>query len=107
MRRRNPRRSYDEHGREIAPPTVGSARAEGETTVSARCYDCGHSAIVSTDHFPADLPIPDIELRLRCSACQGKRIGVMKDMQAYYARLTAETGWKMEIKPWLKLDPEA
>lgn len=99
--RRNPRRSYDEAGREIVPPTVGSARAraQGETTIAAHCHDCRHHAIVSTDRLPADLPIPDIALRLRCSACGGKRIGVMMDMQAHYARLEAETGWKMEVRP--------
>lgn len=100
MRRgRNPRRAYDEDGREIAPQTVGRARAQGETTIAAHCHDCRHHAIVSTDHLPSDLPIPDIALRLRCSACGSKRIGVMLDMEAHYARLTAETGWKTEAEP--------
>ncbi|WP_245447335.1 hypothetical protein [Methylobacterium sp. 17Sr1-1] len=108
MRRgRNPRRAYDEEGREIAPPTVGSARAQGETTIAAHCHDCGHHAIVSTDRLPADLPIPDIALRLRCSACGSKRIGVMMDMAAHYARLTAETGWKMDPRPWPKAPSES
>ncbi|MEN3238305.1 hypothetical protein PUR29_33190 [Methylobacterium ajmalii] len=84
MRRgRNPRRAYDEDGREIAPPSVGSARAQGETTISAHCHDCCHHAIVSTDRFPIDMPIPDIAPRLRCSACGSKHIGVMMDMEAH------------------------
>lgn len=100
MRRgRNPRQAYNEEGREIAPPTVGAGRAEGETTVSPHCHDCHHSAIVATDRFPADLPIPDIALRLRCSVCGSERIGVMKDMEAHYARIEAKTGWMMEVKP--------
>lgn len=107
MRRgRNPRRAYDEEGREIAPPTVGDGRAQGETTIRAWCHACGHGAIVSTDRLPADLPIPDIAFRLRCSACSSKCIGAMKDIEARYARLTAETGWKMEVEPWPKVEPE-
>ncbi|GJD66907.1 hypothetical protein [Methylobacterium frigidaeris] len=55
MRRgRNPRRAYDEDGREIALPTAGGARAEGETTISTYCHDCHHHAVVSTDRFLAD-----------------------------------------------------
>ncbi|SEP21120.1 hypothetical protein SAMN04487843_108186 [Methylobacterium sp. ap11] len=109
MRRgRNPRWAYDEDGREIAPPTVAKCRAQGETTIAAHCHDCRHQAIVATDRFPPDLPIPDIALRLRCSACGGKRIGVMKDMKAHYARLTAETGWQMVVRPMPGLpDPDA
>lgn len=100
----NPRRSYDAEGREIAPPTIADCRAQGETTAWVWCYDCHHGAIISTDRFPADLPFPDIALKLRCSACGSKRIGVMKDMEAHYAQLEAETGWKMEMKPWPKVE---
>lgn len=67
-RRRNPRRSYDEARSEAAPPTVGSAHAQGEITAWVSCHDCGHGAIVATDQFPPDLPIPDIALRLRQQA---------------------------------------
>ena len=78
--RRTPRRAYDREGGEIAPPTVGSLRQQGETTAAVFCHarDCGHHAVVSTDRFPADLPFPDIALRLRCSACGSRAIGVMK-----------------------------
>ncbi len=108
MRGRNPRRSYDDAGNEIAPPTVGSARAQSETTIAARCHDCRHHAIGSTARLPADLPIPDIALRLCCSSCGGKRIGVMMDLQAHYARTEAETEWKMEVRPFrAMLEPDA
>lgn len=58
-RRRNPRRAYDEQGREIAPPTVGDARAQGETTAWVWCHDCRHEATISTDRYPVfSLPWP-------------------------------------------------
>src|SRR4051812_22330076 len=90
---RNPRRAYDAEGRMIEPPTVGSLRQEGETTAAVDCRACGRSAVISTDRLPADLPFPDIVLRIRCSACGSRDVSVMKDMQAHYARLHAATGW--------------
>ncbi|KMO34762.1 hypothetical protein VQ02_18565 [Methylobacterium variabile] len=106
MRRgRNPRRSYDEQGREIAPPTIGALRAEGETTAAVSCHGCRRRVVISTDPFPADLPFPDMALRLRCSECASRNVSVMKDMKAHYERITAATGWKMEPKPWPKLEP--
>ncbi|WP_245447503.1 hypothetical protein [Methylobacterium sp. 17Sr1-1] len=93
--RRNPRRAYDEQGREIAPPTVGDARAEGETTAAVTCHSCRRHVIITTDRFPAWLPFPDIALRLRCSGCGSRDVSVMKDIQAHYAHAHAETGWRM------------
>lgn len=98
-RRRNPRRSYDEAGREIAPPTIADCRAQGETTASATCHGCGRHVVIGTDRFPDDLPFPDMALRLRCSACGSRDVSVMKDMEAHYARHTAETGWQMVVRP--------
>jgi hypothetical protein len=34
MPRRNPRRAYNEHGREIPPPTIGELRTDGYTTAA-------------------------------------------------------------------------
>lgn len=96
MKRRNPRRAYDEAGKEIAPPTVGDARAEGETTAAVTCHGCHRDTVISTDRFPADLPFPDMVLRLRCSSCGSRDVAVMTDMEAYYARHSAQTGWKMK-----------
>ncbi|MGY2052987.1 hypothetical protein [Methylobacterium sp. JK268] len=97
MRRRNPRRAYDAEGREIPPPTVGHYRSQGDRTAAVRCQaiDCGHQAVISTDRFPAELPFPDIELRLRCSRCGSRTISVMCDMLGLYARHYSETGWSM------------
>jgi hypothetical protein len=47
MRRRNPRRAYDEHGREIPPPTIGELRAEGDRTAAVTYHGCGHHAIIA------------------------------------------------------------
>jgi hypothetical protein len=92
-RRRNPRRAYDENGREIPPPTIGQLRAEDDRTAAVTCHGCGHHAIISTDRFPAELPFPDIVLRLRCSKCGSRDIGAIRDMRAHYAQIHAETGW--------------
>lgn len=92
MGRRNPHRAYERDGTMIRPPTVGEARDEGEATAAAICSACGHEAIVSTDGMPADLPFPDIALRLRCQ-CGSRAIEVRKDMVAHYRRLHERFGW--------------
>ncbi|MBY0296829.1 MAG: hypothetical protein K2X71_12440 [Methylobacterium sp.] len=99
--RRNPRRAYDREGREIAPPTIGSLREQGETTAAVFCHarDCGHHAVISTDRFPAELPFPDIALHLRCSGCCAREVVVMKDMAAYYARCTSGVGTTVDLPP--------
>ncbi len=81
-------------------------RAQGDVTAAVTCHGCRRRVVIPIDRFPADLPFPDIALRLRCSACDSRNVSVMMDMQAHYARLTAETGWKMEVKPWPKVEPE-
>ncbi|GJE00011.1 hypothetical protein [Methylobacterium isbiliense] len=99
--KRNPRRAYDREGREIAPPTIGSLREQGETTAAVFCHarECGHSAVISTDRFPADMPFPDIALHLRCSGCGAREVVVMKDMAAYYARCTSGVGTAVGLPP--------
>jgi hypothetical protein len=76
----NPRRAYDKDGHEIPPATVASTRAMGIRAVTAFCDPCGHYAVVPLDRFPDALAIPDIALRVRCSACGSKRIVVHLDM---------------------------
>ena len=98
---RNPCRAYDREGWEIAPTTIGFLREQGDTTAGVHCHarGCHHSAVISTDRFPADLPFPDIALRLRCSACGSRDIGVMKDMAAYYARCLLGVGSATGLPP--------
>lgn len=59
--------------------------------------------MISTDHFPADLPFPDIALRLRCSACGSRTIGVMKDRAAYYARCASGVGPVSGLPPYYRV----
>ena len=91
---RNPRRAYDEHGNEIAPPTVGHHLEEGLKTLAASCDACHHDAVVDVTALPADLPCPDVALKLRCSECGSKRISVRLNMAEYYEMLERKTGWK-------------
>ena len=72
---RNPRRAYNADGTVIAPMDLANMRANGVRSVEARCEACGHETVVNCDELPADLPVPDVVLRLRCSACGSKRIG--------------------------------
>jgi ribosomal protein L44E len=71
---RNPRRAYDEHGREIEPMTLGNMREHGVRSVDATCEACRHETTVNVDALPDHLYMPDVALRLRCSACGSKRI---------------------------------
>ena len=71
--RRNPRRAYDGHGREIEPMTLANMRAMGVHSIDAACEDCRHEATVNVDALPDHLYVPDVALRLRCSACGSKQ----------------------------------
>ena len=63
---RNPRRAYDADGREWTPGTVANAQKNG-----ARCA-CNHEAFLPFTRLHPAWFVPDIALRLRCSACSGK-----------------------------------
>jgi hypothetical protein len=71
---RNPRRVYDKEGREIEPMPLSHMRLQGTRSVDATCVSCKHDSKVNVDALPDDLPVPDVALRLRCSACGSKRI---------------------------------
>jgi hypothetical protein len=91
-RMKNPRRAYDAEGREIVPATVGSERAAGVREAEIWCGDCHHHAEISTDAMPADLAIPDICLRYRCSACGSRNLTSRPGVLAHYAVLQEKTG---------------
>jgi hypothetical protein len=87
-RHRNPRRAYDENGKEIPPVTVAASRASGLHTVAAFCEarGCHHDAVVSLDDWPDEMPIPDMALHLRCSKCGGCQIKIMINVKELYAK---------------------
>jgi hypothetical protein len=71
---RNPRRAYDRDGREIEPMPLSNMREHGVWSVEATCEGCKHEAVINVDSLPDDLYVPDVALRLRCSACGSKKI---------------------------------
>jgi hypothetical protein len=85
---RNRRRVYDANGNEILPVTVGLSLADGCRTVMAYCeaHSCGHGAEVPLKGWPADLPVPDMALKLRCSKCGSRRVRMMVNVTELYAK---------------------
>jgi hypothetical protein len=95
---RNPRRAYGKDGNEIPPATIASIKADGCTTVAAFCDDCRHEGIVDASGFPDDFPVPDVALKLRCSACGSKQIRVMMNMLEFYKNIERRTGWRSSYR---------
>ena len=77
---RNPRRAYDHEGREIPPMTLASMRARGVTHVFAACeaHGCRHEGTVDVSSLPDELPVPDVALKMRCSAWAARKPGVTR-----------------------------
>ena len=48
--------------------------------------NCGHGAEVPLKGWPADLPVPDMALKLRCSQCGSRRIRMIVNVTELYAR---------------------
>ncbi len=48
---------------------LSNMREHGVRSVEATCEDCKHEAIINVDSLPDGLYVPDVALRLRCSAC--------------------------------------
>jgi len=88
---RNSRRAYDSEGREIEPMPLANMREHGVRSVEAECRDCKREAVVNVDSLPEALPVPDVALRLRCSAC-GSKHTVTRPNWREHKRKTGE-GW--------------
>ena len=73
--KRNPRPGYDAEGREITPATIGNSRQNGARGILVFCK-CGHDATLPFDGLADNAFVPDIALRLRCSACGGGSKGI-------------------------------
>ena len=54
--------------------TLGNMRMNGARVIEAFYLElgCHHHAVIDVDHLPYDLPVPDVALRLRCSACSAQ-----------------------------------
>ena len=78
---RNPRRAYDHQSNEIRPMSLGKMREHGVRSVLAICQEssCGHSGSLIVDHLPDGVPVPDVSLRLRCSACGSRNVKTQPD----------------------------
>lgn len=71
--RRNPLRAYDRDGRELRPMDLANAMKNGVQFIRATCPPpCRHQGEVPIDRFLATMAVPDVGLRLRCSACGRK-----------------------------------
>ncbi len=55
---------------------LANMREHGVRSVAAECQEigCRHEGSVNVDHLPADLPVPDVALRLRGSACGSRNV---------------------------------
>jgi hypothetical protein len=67
--------------------TLANMRGHGVRCVAAHCQEasCGHSGAMNVDDLPADFPVPDVSLRLRCSACGLRNVKTQPDWK--------EGGW--------------
>jgi len=83
---------YDKDGREISPMTLADMRGLGARSVEATCAQCAHEAAVNVDALLADVPVPDVSLRLRGTACDSRRILVRLNIGEVYAAHRAQFG---------------
>ena len=54
--------------------TLANMREHGVGSVEATCEACQHEATVNVESLPDHVYVPDVALKLRCSACGSKRI---------------------------------
>lgn len=93
---RNPRRAYNADGREFAPMTLANMREHGTQAVDAECQACRHTASIKVDSLTADLPVPDVALRLKCSVCGSKNIVTRPD----WSGVEHEAAWIEPARLW-------
>jgi hypothetical protein len=64
---------------------LSNMRQHGVRSVEATCEGCKHEAVINVDSLPDDLYVPDVALRLRCSACGSKKIATRPDWSQHRA----------------------
>jgi ribosomal protein S27E len=65
--------------------SLANMREHGGRFVEATCEACKHEAAINVDTLPAGLYVPDVALRLRCSACGSKQITTRPDWTRHQA----------------------
>jgi len=65
------RRARDRDGKIIEPMTLANMRENGVHSVVATCGKCQHEGVLDVQRWRADTAVPDVGLKLRCSACGG------------------------------------
>jgi hypothetical protein len=65
--------------------TLRNMREHGVRAVDATCEQCHHEAVVNVDSLLDDVYVPDVALKLRCSACGSKKIAVRPDWTHHQA----------------------
>jgi hypothetical protein len=57
---------------------IANMRAQGVRDIVVYCADlvCNHSAYINVDPLPDQFCLADLEPRMRCSKCGGKRVSV-------------------------------
>lgn len=71
----------------IEPLTIGQHLYAGYRLVEIHCVTCHHHASIDVSALPADLPIPDIALRARCTACGARHCTSRPDISEFYASM--------------------
>jgi hypothetical protein len=70
--------------------SLGNMREHGVRSVLASYQksSCGHSASIHVDELPDDFAVPDVALRLRCSACGSRTVKTQPDSkEGQWARI--------------------
>jgi hypothetical protein len=49
--------------------TLGNMRANGVRSLDVSCRQCHHRAIMSTDQWADDVPVPTFAPRMVCTRC--------------------------------------
>jgi len=82
---RNLGRAYDRDGRELEPMTLGQMRVHGVRSIDAACNDCWHETSILVDALPDHMPVPDVALVLKCSACGSRNVTTRPDWREHRA----------------------